>query len=94
LIGYDKESSFYIPLYYVYTKVNPIVFHVTNADADPKGNDNRFCGHLKLPCLKIDHAISINRYDNQILPNIVGIITGYKLNTSPTIGNNAKETKI
>jgi hypothetical protein len=95
-MGYDSAKVFNVPLYYVYTKADPKVFHVSNSDSNPKGNDNRFCGHLNFPCETIGHAVSVYRYDNQnqVVPNVVGIITDYKLNTSPTIGSTVKETKI
>jgi hypothetical protein len=46
-MGYDGiDNSLVIPLYYVYTTVINDVYHISNSDSNPKGNDNIGCGHL------------------------------------------------
>jgi hypothetical protein len=62
LMGYDSVIGILtIPLYYVYTTVNPLVFHINNPISPfeiGSGNDNIFCGHLGWPCLTIDYSLS------------------------------------
>jgi hypothetical protein len=46
-MGYDKNDlTIAIPLIYVYRSITNSVYHVSNANSSPKGNDNRFCGDL------------------------------------------------
>ncbi|KAA6334108.1 MAG: hypothetical protein EZS28_053098, partial [Streblomastix strix] len=53
LMGYDNViGTLAIPLYYVYTAVDPLVFHVNNPISPfqiGSGNNNKYCGHLGWP---------------------------------------------
>jgi hypothetical protein len=77
-MGYNGASSLKIPLYYIYA--DAVVYHVSNNDANPVGNNNIGCGYLAFPCESIDQAISRNLLSAN--PANIGIISGYKLNTS------------
>ncbi|KAA6399461.1 MAG: hypothetical protein EZS28_005011, partial [Streblomastix strix] len=85
LMGYDSViGTLTIPLYYVYTTVNPLVFHVNNPISPfeiGSGNDNIFCGHLGWPCLTIDYSLSQCEIQHpSATQRIIGIINGYILN--------------
>ncbi|KAA6382902.1 MAG: hypothetical protein EZS28_021571 [Streblomastix strix] len=54
LMGYDGADTLAIPLYYVYTDIDSQVYHVSNYDSTPNGNDNQFCGHLLCSIITID----------------------------------------
>ncbi|KAA6388461.1 MAG: hypothetical protein EZS28_016013, partial [Streblomastix strix] len=93
LMGYDNDDlSVAIPLIYVFTPIKNSVYHVKYTSNDDKGNDNRFCGHLSWPCLKIDYIITT--LTGSITPKQIGIIDGYILNELITIDQSDKEIQI
>ncbi|KAA6362920.1 MAG: hypothetical protein EZS28_041553, partial [Streblomastix strix] len=57
-----------------------------------KGNDNRICGHLSWPCLKIDYIITTLTWSTT--SKQIGIIDGYILNELNTIDQSDKEIQI
>ncbi|KAA6360563.1 MAG: hypothetical protein EZS28_043910, partial [Streblomastix strix] len=92
LMGFNgAQTSLAIPLYYVYTDINLQIYHVSNSDSTPNGNNNIFCGHLQWPCLTIDY--SIIRAGDSILKKI-GIVDGYKLIDLITINQDGEESQI
>ncbi|KAA6383937.1 MAG: hypothetical protein EZS28_020534, partial [Streblomastix strix] len=92
LMGFNgAQTSLAIPLYYLYTTISQDVYHVSNSDSTPNGNNNIFCGQLGWPCLTIDY--SIIRAGDSILKQI-GIVDGYKLNEQIEINQGGKEVQI
>ncbi|KAA6357202.1 MAG: hypothetical protein EZS28_047271, partial [Streblomastix strix] len=95
LMGYDNAiGTFAIPLYYVYTTVNPLVFHVNNPTSSfqiGSGNNNKYCGHLGWPCLTIEYSIQLT---GNSIEKKIGIINGFKLSSFLEIDQNGKEVKI
>ncbi|KAA6367426.1 MAG: hypothetical protein EZS28_037047 [Streblomastix strix] len=79
LMGYDGADTLAILLYQVYSDIDSQLYHVSNQDSTPNGNDNQFYGHLQWPCLIIDYVITLT--GEQTLKKI-GIVDGFKLNES------------
>jgi hypothetical protein len=76
-MGFDYtsgEKSIEIPLYYVYNDIAIDVYHVSNANADPRGNDHYLCGYLDIPCVTINKALLRNPDANT---KKVGIVSGF-----------------
>ncbi|KAA6388693.1 MAG: hypothetical protein EZS28_015780, partial [Streblomastix strix] len=92
LMGYDNNDlSVAIPLYYVYTDIDSQVYHVSNSDSTPNGNDNQFCRPLQWPCLTIDYVITLT---GSTTPKQIGIIDGFKLSSFLEIDQSDKEIQI
>ncbi|KAA6374958.1 MAG: hypothetical protein EZS28_029515 [Streblomastix strix] len=93
IMGYDGiDKSLAIPLYYVYSSIAQDVYHVSNSDSNPNGNDNRFCGHFNWPCLTIGYGIT--QSEAASAPYQIGIKSGYKLNELITIDQDKKIIQI
>ncbi|KAA6340052.1 MAG: hypothetical protein EZS28_052562, partial [Streblomastix strix] len=95
LMGYDSAiGTLAIPLYYVYTAVNPLVFHVNNPISPfqiGSGNNNKYCGHLEWPCLTIDYSMQLT---GNSIEKKIGIISEYKIDSLIEIDQSGKEVKI
>ncbi|KAA6368424.1 MAG: hypothetical protein EZS28_036049, partial [Streblomastix strix] len=93
IMGYDGiDKSLAIPLIYVYTSIAQDVYHISNSDSTPNGNDNRICGHLDWPCLTIGYGITQSSLTSP--PYIIGIISGYKLISQLILGISEQTIKI
>jgi hypothetical protein len=79
-MGSDRsDTSFALPLVFLYTDITLKVYHVKNPTetfVNGSGHDNVGCGHLDWPCKTIKYA-----YDRSgtATVNKVGIISGYKI---------------
>ncbi|KAA6332832.1 MAG: hypothetical protein EZS28_053234, partial [Streblomastix strix] len=75
LIGYDpSNSTFAIPLYYVYTIPEQYIYHVKNPSdsgsfVNGSGDDNVGCGHYQWPCVTIKYGLEQSSIASS--PNII-----------------------